>query len=91
MTRWLVLGCLLASAVFTWAGATKMDEDGMLLVDGKRCFILGLYEEAKDDSFAKDVAQAGFNLIRVGADKESLDRAAKYGLNAWIPLGGLSA
>jgi hypothetical protein len=90
MIRWLVLGCLLASAVSSWAHNTAMDKDGMLLVDGKRCFMLGLYEEAADDAFADEASKAGFNLIRVGANQEALDRAAKYGLQCWIPLGGLA-
>lgn len=89
MIRWFVLVCLLPASASAWAHMTAMDKDGMLLVDGKRCFILGLYEEAANDAFAEEASKAGFNLIRVGATPEALDRAAKYGLQCWIPLGGL--
>ena len=70
---------------------TRIAEDGMLLLDGKRTFIVGLYQEAKDDRFAKEAAQTGFNLIRSAPTKESLDRTKAAGLQCWIPLGMLAA
>ncbi len=69
---------------------TSIDDDGMLKIDGERTFILGLYENAKDEKFAKEVKSAGFNLIRAGASQESLDLAHEAGLQCWIPLGGIA-
>ncbi len=89
MKKWLIAGMCCISTFLSWAGETAVDKDGMLRVDGQRRFILGLYEEARDDAFAREAADTGFNLIRVGANKEALDRAQSHGLQAWIPLGGL--
>ena len=90
MNRLLLSILLLLCISSAWTYETKIEKDGMLQSNGQRQFILGLYEEAKDDAFAAEAAQAGFNLIRVTPSKESLDRAQKYGMQAWIPLGGLS-
>jgi glycosyl hydrolase family 42 (putative beta-galactosidase) len=75
--------CISAS----WAGDTRLDKDGMLMVDGERRFVLGLYQTADNDAFAEEVAGAGFNLIRAKANATSLDRAQKAGLQCWIPIG----
>jgi len=81
--------CLSLTALGVSARPTALDPDGLLRLDGKRVFILGLYENAKDGAFAQEAAEAGFNLIRVNPNQEDLDRAAAHGLQAWIPLGGL--
>ncbi len=73
-----------------WTHPTSIDKDGMLKANGKRVFILGLYQGAQDDAYAAEVADAGFNLIRCGSSKEDLDRAQAHGLQAWIPLGGVA-
>ncbi len=75
--------CISAS----WAGNTMLDKDGMLMVNGERRFVLGLYQTADNDDFAQEAAGAGFNLIRANANAESLDRAQKAGLQCWIPVG----
>ncbi len=72
------------------ASPTEIDTDGMLRVDGKRVFVLGLYENADSDAFAAEVAKAGFNLVRSKATQEALDRADTHGLQCWIPLGGIA-
>lgn len=83
----LFLSLIVCSSA-VWASETRVDHDGMLLVDGERCFILGLYQNATDDDFAKEAAEAGFNLIRSNANQEELDRAEKNGMKCWIPVGG---
>jgi len=60
----------------------------MTLVDGRRTFILGLYENPSDDAVLKQAADAGFNLVRAAASAEALDRLAAHGLGAWINTGG---
>lgn len=61
--------------------------DQMSEIDGKRTFILGLYENPKDDAALKAVADAGFNLVSSSEDDKSLDRLHALGLHAWINTG----
>lgn len=60
----------------------------MAVVDGKPRFLLGLYENPKDDAVLNQAVQAGFNLIRSSADKDALNRLHKHGAKAWVNLGG---
>lgn len=65
------------------------DKDGMAVINGQRRFILGLYEYPADDQLLQQVANAGFNIIGVGAKdslttNQSLNRLAVYHLGAWI-------
>ncbi|RJP23942.1 MAG: hypothetical protein C4527_19540 [Candidatus Omnitrophota bacterium] len=69
---------------------TSLDEDGMLSIAGERQFVLGLYQTADSSEDADEIAQAGFNLIRVNATKEALDLAHEHHLQCWIPLGGVA-
>jgi hypothetical protein len=64
-----------------------LTENNMLKVDGKATFILGLYENPKDDARLKEAIDAGFNLIMCPADEAALDRVDKAGAKAWISLG----
>ncbi len=67
----------------------SIDADRMLLIDGGRTFILGLYENPADDAVLEDIAHAGFNLVRSSDDIAALDRLHRHGLYAWINTGGL--
>jgi len=60
----------------------------MVLVDGRPRFILGLYENPKDDALLKAVVAAGFNLVQCPPDKAALDRIQAHGAKAWVNLGG---
>jgi len=87
----MVCTILLLMLVGCGPGKTKnplLTENNMLLVDGKAAFILGLYENPKDDGRLKEATDAGFNLIMCPADKAALDRIDKAGAKAWINLGG---
>ncbi len=81
--------CLTLAGLNIYAEPSSIDKDGMLIVGGQRCFILGLYENAPTAEFADEVAQAGFNLIRSKASKEALDIVHAHGMQCWIALGGL--
>ena len=87
----LCAGVLFASILcLCWCEAraeVSFDTDGMLLVNGERFFPVGIYELPEGDKL-KEIADAGFNLVKASADAESLDRAASVGLKSWIPLGG---
>lgn len=86
----LTLAALLClAAVSIHAGSARLlTRDRMLIVDGQPRFILGLYENPKDDDVLKEAVDAGFNLIQCGADPEALNRVQRAGAKAWINLGG---
>ena len=77
----LILACTF------WAGAVTLAPDGMIVVDGQRRFVLGLYENPADDSVLDAVAEAGFNLVRATGDEAALDRLQGRGLYAWVNTG----
>jgi hypothetical protein len=60
----------------------------MLVVDGQRTFVIGLYENPAEDAVLDEVARAGFNLVRASEDLSVLDRLHSRGLFAWINTGG---
>ncbi len=82
------LACLLAVQTAAVGATMKIDPDRMAQVDGKRTFILGLYENPSDDAQLKAVAEAGFNLVHAAPDAAALDRLHALGLGAWINTGG---
>lgn len=65
----------------------RLDDDGMLVVQGKRTFVLGSYWNPKTAAGLAELRQAGFNLVTSRADRASLDAIADQDLLAWIPLG----
>lgn len=71
----------------SWAVKFEIAPDRMAVVDGERVFILGLYENPKDDEVLARVAGAGFNLVQSRANVEDLDRLQQHGLWAWINTG----
>jgi hypothetical protein len=77
-------------ALLSYSGLAEMVRiapDRMAVVDGRRAFVLGLYENPADDTLLKQVAEAGFNLVRASADAAALDRLARHGLHGWINTG----
>ena len=65
------------------------DTDGMLLVDGKRTFIIGSYHLPKTDTPFITLKENGFNYVRVAADKSQLEQAEKNSLHVWISTGAI--
>lgn len=88
MSRMMSLAWSLAMAGIALAAEVTLEPDRMAVVDGKRTFILGLYENPKDDADLDAVAKAGFNLVQSTDDTGALDRLHKRGLHAWVNLGG---
>ncbi len=85
----VIAGCLiLGAAGVSGAAQVTIDPDRMLVADGKRLFVIGLYENPKDDAVLDEVAQAGFNLVQVSEDAAAMDRLYKRGLYAWLNMGG---
>jgi len=64
-----------------------LDENGFVRIDGVPRLIIGLYELPGDDAKLKEIADNGFNLVRVPQETEALDRVHRLGLRAWICLG----
>jgi hypothetical protein len=76
---------IVAASVF---GATvEVAQDRMLVVDGQRTFLLGLYETGLSDPLLQQVAEAGFNLVRSPDDTAVLDKYQSLGLGAWLNTG----
>ena len=76
---------LCASAAF--GAQIEIAKDRMLVVNGERTFVLGLYDNPQDDALLRQVVDAGFNLISCGASREALDRLQSAGAFAWVNLG----
>jgi len=79
---------LLFSAALSFA-QIKTDDDGMIRINGRRTFIIGSYHLPKSDSPYAELAQAGFNLVRVGAARDAFDQAQKNGLKVWYSMGAV--
>ncbi|MCI0492139.1 MAG: hypothetical protein L0Z07_04290, partial [Planctomycetes bacterium] len=65
-----------------------LNKERMLMVNGKPRFILGLYENPKDDAVLKEAVEAGFNLIQCAPQVAELDRVHRLGALAWVNVGG---
>lgn len=81
----LVCVCLGGAA---FAVTVNIAPDRVATVDGKRTFVLGLYENPKDDAVLKQVADAGFTVVFVASEIAALDRLQQFGLHAWVNTGG---
>jgi hypothetical protein len=62
----------------------------MLVLDGQRTFIVGLYDFAKIPDPWADARAAGFNLVHVKPSVADLQRARKHGFYAWTGVGALN-
>jgi len=65
------------------------DDDNMMLVDGKRTFIIGSYHLPKTDDPYAELSRNGYNYAHAGFDKVQLDNAEKNGLKVWLSTGAI--
>ena len=65
-----------------------LSKERMLMVNGRPHFILGLYENPRDDAMLKDAAEAGFNLFQCAPEVAELDRVQRFGVKGWVNVGG---
>ncbi len=65
----------------------RIEGDGMLAIDGKRTFVVGLYQLPRGADAWRQAAQAGFNVVR--ASPADLPRLRENGLYGWIALGSI--
>ena len=63
------------------------DKDGMILIDGKRTFIIGSYYLPKSETPYADLSKNGFNYVRLSAEQTELEKAKKNNILGWISLG----
>jgi hypothetical protein len=68
------------------AAPVRIDPDRMLNMNGQRMFVVGLYENPKDDAVLRQAVDAGINLIRA-TDAASLDRLQAAGAFGWVHTG----
>ncbi len=82
--------CAAVFALAVSASATEVSiaADGMLVAEGRRLFVIGLYEYPADDAALDEVARAGFNLVRGSEETAALDRLRARDLYAWLNTGG---
>ncbi len=91
---WLLLGSLLSAEMQARpyqkpdkpVGDSNFDQQGFLKVNGTARLIIGLYELPTEDEKLKEIADNGFNLVRVSQDTHLLDRVYKHKLYAWLCL-----
>ena len=67
----------------------RCDQDGMLVINGKRTFIIGSYYLPKTVAPFKELSVNGYNYIHVNADQQQLDSAQSNGLRTWLSTGSV--
>lgn len=63
------------------------DDDGMLVLEGQRTFMIGSYHLPKSETPYAVLRNNGFNLVRLPANTRALDMAEKHGLWGWLGTG----
>ena len=63
---------------------------GTLLIDGRRQFVLGLYQLPNAENPWREAREAGFNLVHVSPAAEELAKCRQYGFRCWVSLGSIS-
>ncbi|MBI3851357.1 MAG: hypothetical protein HY298_13935 [Verrucomicrobia bacterium] len=85
----IVLAATSLSVISASGGsAALLSKERMLMVHGHLRFILGLYENPKDDAVLKEAVESGFNLIQCAPEVADLDRVQRLGARAWVNVGG---
>ena len=67
-------------------GSAYFDTDNMVLINGKRTFIIGSYHLPKSDDPYATLVGNGYNYVRTGSSAD-LDKAQKNGLHGWFYTG----
>ena len=64
---------------------TAQRHPGLLSIDGRPAFPIGIYELPEDDAALQAMADAGINLVHCG-NRADLDRVEAVGMKAWAPM-----
>jgi hypothetical protein len=62
----------------------------MLHLDGRRTFLLGLYQLPNRADPWRDAADAGFRLVHSRPEKSMLDTAHRHGMRGWLTTGAIA-
>ena len=65
------------------------EDDGMLVIDGKRTFIIGSYHHPKASRPFHELAKHGYNYTKVEADQSVLDSAHAHHIMTWMVTGSI--
>ena len=79
-----------AKTVAAKSNAGRCDTDGMLIVNGAREFIQGLYFLPNLPNPFEETRNAGFNLVHLSPTNTEFAKAREHGLYAWTSLGSIS-
>src|SRR5262245_22299336 len=82
---------LLAAPLGLVDAQIKLDSDGMLVIGGRRQFVLGLYDLPKIPEPWRQARDAGFNLVHVRASVGDFAFARQHGLRTWVSVGSISS
>lgn len=89
----LMLGFLLLNSCDSKKNNTftkfSFAEDGMLIIDGKREFIIGAYHYPKTANPFEELRNNGYNYVRTNPNEAELDSASKYNLMTWLTTGSI--
>lgn len=69
---------------------TRTDRNGMLVVNGKRTFLHGLYQLPNRPDAYRLAADAGFQFVHAPAKPEELDRARDHKMYCWLTVGSIA-
>jgi len=79
-----------SESVTTKSSSVRLDSDGMLVVNGQREFILGLYSLPNVTNPLSETRDAGFNLVHRSPTVADFAQARDHGLYGWTSLGSIS-
>jgi len=65
------------------------DRDGMLVIDGRRTFIIGTYHLPKSEDPYRTLKENGYNLVRVSANEAEMNKALENNLYTWLGTGNI--
>ncbi len=65
------------------------DDDGMLVIDGRRIFLLGSYHLPAGEAPFAQLEREGYNYVKVPPVRALLDKAAAHHLRTWVVTGSL--
>jgi hypothetical protein len=80
----------LAAPLARTSAAVAADNDGVMIIGGKRRFVLGLYDPPKLPEPWKEARAAGFDLVHVRPSADDFAHARDAGLLTWISLGSIA-
>jgi hypothetical protein len=62
----------------------------MLVIDGSRRFITGLYQLPNVADPWREVKEAGFDVIHLGPERKQFETAHAHGISGWTGVGSIS-